>query len=124
MNIALWIVAGLLALLFLYAGSQKLTAPREKLAEEMSFVPHASDTQIKLLGLAEVLGAIGLILPAAVDIAPMLVPIAALCLVIVMVGGVAVHLKLGDPIGKIGPPIVFGCLALFVAVMRFGPQAF
>lgn len=124
MNIALWIIAALLAALFLFAGSMKLTQPRSELEKEMSFVPHASDAQIKLLGLAEVLGAIGLILPAALDIAPILVPIAALCLALVMVGGVIVHLKLGDPVAKIGPPILFGCLALFVAILRFGPQAF
>ena len=75
MNIALWIAAGLLAVAFLAAGLAKLVQPREKLASNMGWVEDFSDGPVKLIGLLEVLGAVGLILPAITKIVPILVPL-------------------------------------------------
>ncbi len=124
MNIALWIIAGILAAAFLAAGGMKLSAPRAKLEENMNWVKIASDGQVKLIGLLEVLGAIGLIAPAALDIVPILVPIAAVGLALLMVGAAVVHSRVKDPAADAVPALVLGALAAFVAVMRFGPQAF
>lgn len=124
MNIALWIIAGVLAAAFLGAGAMKLATPRAKLEENMNWVKSASDGQVKLIGLLEVLGAIGLILPAALDIAPILVPVAAACLALLMAGAAYVHTRVKDPIADAAPALVLGLLSAFVAIMRFGPQAF
>ena len=79
MNTALWIIAGLLATVFLVARSNKLFIPREKLAKAPGggWVLSFSGGFVKALGAVEILGAIGLILPALLDIAPVLVPLAA-----------------------------------------------
>lgn len=124
MNIALWVVASVLAAAFLAAGMMKLTTDRSKLAEKMPWVTSATDAQVKAIGAAEVLGAIGLILPAAIGVAPILVPVAALCLAMLMVGAAVVHLRLGEGIAAAAPALVLGALSLFVAVMRFGSYSF
>ena len=78
MNITLWIIAGFLAAAFLAAGAMKLAWPKAKLAESgMAWTEGFTDGQVKAIGVVEVLGALGLILPAALDIAPILTPIAA-----------------------------------------------
>ena len=124
MNIVLWIIAGLLALAFLAAGAMKLAQPRAKLAASgMAWTEDFSDAAVKGIGALEVLGALGLILPAALDIAPVLTPLAAVGLALVMAGAVVVHLRRGET-GAVGAPIVLGLLALLVAVLRFGPYSF
>ena len=123
MNIAIWIIVGLLAAAFLLAGLMKLTQPKEKLAANMPWVEDFSAGQVKAIGTVEILGALGLILPAALDIAPFLTPIAAAGLALTMVGAIATHLRRGEK-QMILPPLVLGLLAAFVAVMRFGPNAF
>lgn len=116
MNIALWIVAGLLALVFLAAGAMKLTRPKEVLRDQMSWVDDFSQAQVRGIGALELLGAVGLVLPPLVDVAPVLAPLAATGLVLVMAGAVATHVRRGEtPV----PPLVLGLLALFVAVGRF-----
>ena len=124
MNITLWIIAGLLAVAFLAAGAMKLAQPKAKLAESgMAWTEDFSDSQVKLIGLAEVLGAIGLVLPAATGIATFLTPLAAAGLAVTMAGAAITHLRRGE--GSMVPiNVVLGGLALFVAVMRFGPNAF
>jgi uncharacterized membrane protein len=124
MNVALWIVAGLLALAFLAAGLMKLSTPKEKLAERMAWVNDYSAGQVKAIGAVEVLGAIGLILPAVTGIAPVLVPLAAAGLAIVMVLAAIMHLRRGDGAAAVVPNIVLFALAVFVAWGRFGPYAF
>ncbi|GAB6899820.1 DoxX family protein [Kineosporia succinea] len=124
MNVVLWVVAALLAGAFLAAGAMKLLQPKGKLIESgMGWAADYSDTQVKLIGAVEVLGALGLILPAALDIAPVLTPLAAAGLFVTMVGAVVVHLRRGETGGAV-PGVVLGLLALFVAVMRFGPNSF
>ena len=124
MNITLWIIAGLLAAAFLAAGAMKLAQPKAKLAESgMAWTEDFSDGQVKAIGVVEVLGALGLILPAALDIAPILTPIAAAGLAISQLLAAVVHLRRGEkqmlPIN-----LVLAALAAFVAVMRFGPNSF
>ncbi|MEU7901337.1 DoxX family protein [Actinoplanes sp. NPDC049118] len=124
MNIALWIVAGLLAAAFLLAGGMKLVRSREDLlGAGMGFVEDFPMGAVRAIGALEVLAAIGLILPAALGIAPILVPLAATGLVLMMVGATIVHIRRGETNG-IAPGIVLLLLALFVAWGRFGPYAF
>lgn len=123
MNIALWIVAGLLAAAFLAAGTMKLTQPKEKLSAGMPWTDDFSASAIKGIGALEVLAAIGLILPAALDIAPVLVPLAALGLVLVMVGAMATHARRKEN-QMIIINLVLALLAAFVAWGRFGPHSF
>jgi hypothetical protein len=95
MNTALWIVAGLLGAVFLLAGFNKLFIPREKLARAPGggWVLDFSPGFVKSLGAVETLGVTGLILPALLDIAPVLVPLAALGLGLIMTGAVAVEYR-------------------------------
>lgn len=94
MTITLWIINALLALVFLGAGGMKLAKPKTALVEGgMGWAENVSGGNVKLLGLAEVLGAIGLILPLAVDVAPILTPIAAACLAVIMLGAVVTHVR-------------------------------
>ena len=123
MNIVLWIIAGVLALAFAAAGLMKATAPKEKLAESMDWVEDFSPATIKLIGVVEILGAIGLVLPAALDIAPALTPLAASGLTLTMVLAALTHLRRKEH-QMIVVNVVLGALALFVAIMRFGPQSF
>lgn len=117
MNIAYWIVAGILALVFLGAGFSKLAQPKEKLAASgMGYVEDFSGAQVKLIGLVEVLGAIGLILPMLLGIAALLSPIAALALAIVMIGAVVVHVRRSEPFV---PALVLGVVSAAAAVLGF-----
>lgn len=70
MNIALWIASGLLAFAMLAAGGTKLFVPRVKLLDKMGWAASWSDGRVKLLGLAQLLGAIGVIVPHATGITP------------------------------------------------------
>jgi len=124
MNIALWILAGILAFAFAGAGAAKLKSSKEELLPKMPWVADFSEAQIRGIGAFELLGAIGLILPPLVDIAPVLAPVAALGLALTMVGATVVHIRRGDGIAAAIPAVVLGALSLFVAVMRFGPEAF
>ena len=124
MNVVLWIVAGVLAAAFLGAGLMKLSQPRKKLADSgMGWVDDFSDGGVKAIGALEVLGALGLILPAALDVVPVLVPIAATGLALVMVGAAIVHARRREP-QMIIVNVVLLALAVFVAWGRFGPYAF
>jgi len=124
MNVVLWIIAGLLAVAFAGAGLMKLTQPKAKLAASgMAWTEDFSDGQVKGIGAVEVLGAIGLILPAATGIATFLTPLAAVGLALTMVGAAITHVRRGE--GSMVPVnVVLGGLALFVGIMRFGPNAF
>lgn len=123
MNVFLWIVAGLLALGFLGAGAMKLSQPREKLAASMGWVNDFSAPMVKTIGALEVLAALGLVLPAATGIAPILTPLAAAGLVLVMIGAIVTHLRRGEK-QMIVVNVVLLILAAVVAWGRFGPYAF
>ena len=119
MNSALWIASGLLALAVVAAGGTKLAVPREKLLDKMKWAATWRDDRFKLLGLAEVLGGVGLIVPWATGIVPVLTPIAALCLVVLMVGAVKTHIDLKEGPMAAGPAF-FAALGVFIALGRFG----
>ena len=118
MNIALWIVQGLLALIFLLSGAMKATQPKEKLASNTAYVEDFSAGQIKTIGVLEILGAIGLILPAVTGILPWLTPVAAVGLALTMIGAIITHLRRGE-YSMIVINIVLLALAAFVAYGRF-----
>jgi DoxX-like family len=125
MNLALWIIAGLLATVFLVAGANKLFIPRQKLAKAPGggWVNDFSAGFIKTLGAVEILGAVGLILPAALDIAPVLVPLAAIGLATIMVGAAIVTYRRQEP-KHVLVNLAYLALIAFVAVGRFGPDSF
>jgi hypothetical protein len=114
MTYALWIVQVLLALLFLFSGGMKLVLPLEALAGPVP-LPGAF---VRFIGVAEVLGAIGLILPGLLRIRPGLTPLAAAGLVVIMIGATAVTLVGGD-VALALVPLVVGLLAAFVAYGRW-----
>ena len=106
------------------AGLMKLTQPKAKLAESgQAWTEDFTDGQVELIGLVEVLGAIGLILPAALDIAPILTPIAAAGLALTMLGATVVHARRGETSNLVFT-LALAALAALVAVMRFGPNSF
>ena len=124
MNVVLWIVAGLLAIAFLTSGLMKLSQPKKKLADSgMGWTEDFSDGAVKGIGALEVLGALGLILPAVFDVATVLVPIAATGLALVMLGAAVTHARRREN-QMIVVNVVLFALAAFVAWGRFGPYAF
>jgi hypothetical protein len=123
MDTAVWVVQGLLAVVFLAAGLTKLTQPRAKLAAgPMPWAADVTDAQFRTVGLLEVAGAIGVVLPAALGVAPVLSALAAVGLALTMVGAVATHLRLGEA-SRIAVPLMVLVLAVLVAVERFGVQS-
>ena len=124
MNIALWIIAVLLAVTFLASGVMKLIQPKEELtAAGMGWVEDFSASSVKAIGILEIMAAVGLVLPAALDIAPVLVPLTAVGLGFLMVGAFVVHVRRGEAQGM-GVTLILLGLALFVVWGRFGPQSF
>ncbi|MET1018601.1 MAG: DoxX family protein [Microterricola sp.] len=115
MIIALWIVSGILALAFAGAGVMKTTQPRTKLAANMAYVEDFSDSQVKVIGGLELLGAIGLVLPMLTGVLPWLTPAAAFGLALTMVGAIIVHVRRGEGKG-IAPNIVLLAASLFVGL--------
>ncbi|WP_433466092.1 DoxX family protein [Spirillospora sp. CA-128828] len=98
MNLALWITAGLLAAVALVGGITKTFIPKEKLAAQHGgeWTQNATVGFVKTLGALELLAAAGLILPAALDIAPVMVSVTALCWILLMIGAVITHGRLGQ----------------------------
>lgn len=122
MNTVLWIVQIVLAVAFALAGIGKLTQPKEKMQERMGWVEDYSASTVKLIGAAELLAAIGLVLPAATGILPWLTPLAALGLVVIMVLAIPVHLRRHET-QMVVVNVVLALLAAFVAWQRFGPNS-
>jgi hypothetical protein len=116
MSQALWIVQGLLALLFLFAGGTKLVMPIEAMTGQMT-VP-LPGLFLRFIGVAEILGGLGLILPGLLRIRPGLTSLAAAGLAIIMIGAVAVTLAGGDRAPAL-IPLAVGLLAAFVAYGRW-----
>ncbi|GAB3431163.1 DoxX family protein [Actinophytocola sediminis] len=124
MNLTLWIVAGLLAAIFLASGLQKLFQPTEKLvAGGYGWVEDLGGGTVKVIGVLEVMAAVGLILPAALDIVPVLVPLAAAGVVLLMAGAVVVHVRRHET-RTVAVPLTLLAMAALVAWGRFGPQSF
>jgi hypothetical protein len=114
MTKALWVVQGLLALLFLFAGGMKLILPLEQMTGPVP-IP---GLLLRFIGVVEVLGALGLILPGLLGIRPGLTPLAAAGLVIVMIGATVITLG-GDAAAPALIPLAVGLLAAFVAYGRW-----
>src|SRR5215210_3712393 len=125
MNLSLWIIAGLMDAVFLLAGANKLLIPQEKLAEAPGggWVLDFSAGFVKALGAVEILGAVGLILPALLGIAPVLVPLAAVGLATIMVGAAIVTYRRQEPTHVL-VDVTYLAMAVFVAFGRFGPESF
>ncbi|MGW7527103.1 DoxX family protein [Streptomyces sp. NPDC054783] len=126
MNLALWIVTGLLAVAYLLSGGGKVVLAKEKIAAfgpSAQWVNDFSGGGVKAIGALEVLAAVGLVLPAALGIAPVLVPLAALGLVLLMIGAAITRLRRHE-VGLMMVDVVYIVLAAFVAWGRFGPESF
>lgn len=125
MGATLWIAAGLLALVALTGGLTKTLIPKEKLErhEGAAWTRAFSPSFVKTLGVLELLAAVGLILPAVVDVAPVMVPVTAVCWVALMIGAMITHGRLGQ-FKLVAVNIVYLGLAGFIAVGRFGPESF
>lgn len=118
MDIALWIVTGLLAAAYLAAGLMKTFTPKQKLQKNLPWVEDFPPGTVRFIGIVEMLGAIGLVLPWLTGIAAVLTPIAATGLVIVQILAIVVHLRRVER--KNLPFNAFLLLAaLFVAIFRF-----
>jgi hypothetical protein len=115
MNIVLWIAQAVLAAIMVAASARKLLLPPARLAEEMSRTKNAPPALVKLLGLAELAGAVGLILPRLTGIAPVLTPIAAAGLSLILVGALATKLRHHESPAL---PVVALLLAALIAVGR------
>ena len=126
MNVALWIVAVLLAAAYLFSGVGKLIISKEKISTmsaSAKWVEDFSAGTVKTIGGLEVLAAVGLILPAVLDVAPVLVALAALGLVMLMLGAVITRIRRHE-FKFMAADLVYLAMASFVAWGRFGPESF
>lgn len=123
MNIVLWVLQGLLAVMFLLAGFMKATKAKDEIkktgGERMAWVDSVSDGNLKLIGILEVLIGFGLLLPQLTGILPWLTPLAAVGLVCTMIGALLLHLQRKDGAQALVTNIVLLLLAAFVAYGRF-----
>ena len=117
LNVALWVAQALLFLAFAGAGFIKVTTPVEELATKMAWAAELPNL-VRFIGVSELLGAVGVILPALTRIKPVLTPTAAAALVVVMVLALGYHISHGET-AMVGGPLVLGALATFVAWGRF-----
>lgn len=117
MTIALWILNIVLALVFLGAGVMHAFRPVDKLVESgMGWAGDMAPGLVKTIGILEILGAVGLIVPRATGLAPILTPIAAIGLAIVMVGAIPTHIRRKEPFTF---QLVLGLLSVASAVLGF-----
>ena len=114
MRYALWIVQGLLALLFLFAGVMKLVMSVEEMTQQVQM----PGTFLRFIGVCEILGGLGLILPSLLRIRPGLTPLAAAGLIVIMIGATIVSVMIGGVAAAIAPFVVLLLLA-FVAYGRW-----
>ena len=114
MNVALWIVQVLLAAVFVFAGGMKLVLPLDKLTGPVNF----PGPFLRFIGMAELLGGLGLILPGLLRTRPGLTPLAAAGLVIIMIGATVVTLMTAEVAAAL-ISLVVGLLAVFVAYGRW-----
>ncbi len=119
LNIALWIAQVLLGVAFIMAGAMKSFSPVEEIIAKGITWAVDLPTLVRFIGISELLGGIGLILPAALRIKPILTAWAAAALSAVMLLAVGFHLMQGDTIEHTLTPAVLGLIALFIAWGRF-----
>ncbi len=119
MNTTLWIAQGILATMFAMAGIMKSTQPIDKLMKSgLNWVERVPISTVRIIGLSELFGAIGLILPLALGILPILTPIAAVGLAVIMILAIVHHLKYKENKAIVFNAVLFA-LAIFVAYGRF-----
>ncbi|NEA23821.1 DoxX family protein [Actinomadura bangladeshensis] len=125
MNLALWIGTGLLAAVALAGGTIKVLVPQQKLAATPGgqWTEDVSAGVVKILGALELLAAVGLIVPAVVGIATVLVPVTALCWALLMIGAMITHGRRGEFRFAV-LNLIYLMLAVFIMWGRFGPAAF
>ncbi|MGC0273097.1 DoxX family protein [Pseudactinotalea sp. Z1739] len=126
MHIALWIVGGLLAAAYLTGGTSQVLMSKEKYrsyGESQHWVDDFTSGHIKAIGTIKIVGAVGLVLPAAVNVAPVLVPVAACGLMLVMAGAATTRFRRSEWKFLIGD-LVFLSLFAFVAWGRFSLEPF
>ena len=117
-NITLWILQFLLAAMFLMAGFMKLSQPIDELSKSLPWAAQVPEGLVRFIGAAEVLGALGLILPALLRIKPILTPIAALGIATVMLFAIFFHGSRGEN-SAIGMNVVLIIIAALIAWGRF-----
>lgn len=122
MLIAVWSVSGLLALAYLVAGGAKVFTGYDKIQDRMTWTSRAKPWQVNAVGILEILGAVGLIVPPLTGILPILAPIAASALAVLQVLAIVFHARVGEG-KKIGTNVVLLLFALFVAIVRFAGLA-
>ena len=113
-NISLWIAQGLLAAMFIMAGAMKATQPLEALAESLPWVTTTQLALVRFIGISELLGGIGLLLPSILRIKPSLTVWAAVGLAVVMVLAAGFHASRGE-FSAIGANAMFMAIAVFIA---------
>jgi uncharacterized membrane protein YphA (DoxX/SURF4 family) len=118
MKYVLWVLQVLLGLAFVAAGFPKLIQPYAELAQQLAWVSDVPEVLVRFTGLAEVLGGVGLILPAATRILPWLTPVAAAGLALDMLLATLFHLVRGE-VGGAVVPLLLGLLAALVAYGRW-----
>ncbi|MFD5830377.1 DoxX family protein [Lentzea sp. NPDC060358] len=120
MNIALWVVAGALGLLYVAAGTTKAVRSRDSMLkhDNLAWMNDFSPAGVKLIGVVEALGGLGLVLPQLTGIAPVLTPLAATGLALLQLGAAVVHLRRDEP-KSVPTNLVLAALAAFVAIGRF-----
>ncbi|MGA8245578.1 MAG: DoxX family protein [Nocardioides sp.] len=124
MNIALWIVASVLALVFAASGASKVTLSRQALiAKGYGWAEDFASLQVILIGILEVLGALALVGPPALHIADLLSPIAAIGLAVMMSAAATVHVRRGET-AHVAVPLVLVILSAALAGLRLGPYGF
>ena len=123
MNILLWTLQIVLAVAFGISGLMKLTQHKEQLADRMGWVDDFSPTTVQLIGALELLGAVGLVLPAATGTLAWLTPLAALGLLALMLLAIPVHLRRQEA-SMVAVNVVVALVAAFIAWQRWGPHAF
>jgi hypothetical protein len=125
-NAALWIVTGLLATVLLISTS-KMFVPRERIAaiggSAAEWVLDFSPAALRAIAVLELLAVVGLVLPAVLGIAPVLVPVTAVCVALLFTGAATMRLRRGER-ATIVPDLVYLALAVFVAWGRLGPAPF
>jgi uncharacterized membrane protein YphA (DoxX/SURF4 family) len=121
MNTLIWILQGLIALMFAMAGFMKLSKPKEELKKQgsMAWVSDVSSSNLKLIGALELLAALGLIVPQVTGIQSWLTPVAALGLVFTMIGALTLHIRRGDGRQALVVNVMLLLIAAFVAYGRY-----
>ena len=114
LHVGLWVVQGLLGAMFLAVGAMKATQPIAVLVDTLGWPAAVPPALVRVIGVAEFLGGLGLILPAATRVKPMLTPLAAVGLATVLLFATMFHISRGE-LGALPLPLVLGAVAAFIA---------